>query len=400
MGHREPNKPSWRAHDLHFAHGKDKVMSLIRFSKYSVYGNILIFVDEVSGRQLKESEKSAFAYAATDGHFGIGADDVIILQEYSPELIKAIGNYARYWKTYPHLDCEPSPDYVLRVFEPDGQEALCCGNGLACAAHYLHATYGIETARIVTEIPSPFPKIRMTEVAESGKNYRVNMGCSSVIPETLMNTSFVTHSEGVLGFFQDLPITCQWMSASEHDTKLSLTVSGLLTYTGEPHLIVFEQPENPFTDDFSSMFGLIFGDDLSRSMEDKDLQNHRIDSIGIFHKIGLNLNLMKSRLFPRGININFARVVSKDGIIEYRTFERGVNRETLACGTGAIAVATAAHQLGMVKSNRIKLWPKRGRWLDHFKDAHLYASRDSSGEWWLETDPRCIFSGTIEFPRS
>lgn len=360
----------------------------------------MIFVDEVSGRQLKESEKSAFARAAIDEHVGIGADNLIILQKYSPELIEDININRGYWKTYPQFDCEPSPDYVFRMFEPDGQEALCCGNGLVCAAHYLYATYGVEAARIVTETPSSIPRIRKIEVAESGKSYRVNMGCSSVIPETLINTSFVTHSEGALGFFQDLPITCQWMSTSGHDTKLSVAISGFLTYTGEPHLVVFEQPENSFLDDCSSMFRLILGDDLSQSMEDKDLQNHRIDSIGIFHKIGMNVNLMKSRLFPRGININFARVVSKDGIIEYRSFERGVNKETLACGTGAIAVATAAHQLGMVKSNRVKLWPKRGRWLDQFKDAQLYATRDSSGAWWLETEPRRIFSGTIEFPKS
>jgi diaminopimelate epimerase len=375
-------------------------MSLIHFSKYSAYGNILIFVDEVSGKQLEESEKTAFAHAGTNKHFGIGADDLIILQKYSPELMKDINTSRRYWKTYPQFDGEAGPDYVLRVLEPDGQEALCCGNGLACTAHHLHTTYGIETSRVLTEIPSSIPKIRKTEVADSGKNYRVNMGCSSLIPESLINTSFVTHSEGNLGFFCDYPLTIQWMNTSGDDEKLSIVISGFLTYTGEPHLIVFEQPENSFTDDCSSMFGLIFGDDVSQSVEDKGLQNHRIDSIGVFHKIGLNLNRKKSGFFPRGINVNFARVVSKDGIIEYRTFERGVNKETLACGTGAIAVATAAHQLGMVKSNRIKLWPKRGRWLDHFKDAQLFASRDSSGDWWLETEPRCIFSGTFEFPRS
>jgi diaminopimelate epimerase len=375
-------------------------MSLIHFCKYSVCGNILIFVDEVSGRQLKESEKSAFARAAIDEHVGIGADNLIILQKYSTELIEDIKSNRGYWKICPQFDCEPSPDYVFRIFEPDGQEALCCGNGLICAAHYLNATHGVEAARIVTEIPSSIPKSRKTEVAESGKTYRVNMGCSSLIPDALINTSFVTHSEGVLGFFQDFPITCQWMNTSGDDEKLSIVISGFLTYTGEPHLIVFVQPEDSFTDDCSSKFGLIFGDDLSKSMEDEDQKNHRIESIGIFHKIGLNLNLTKARLFPCGININFARVVSKDGIIEYRSFERGINKETLACGTGAIAVATAAHQLGMVKSDRIKLWPKRGRWLDHFKDAELYASRDSSGEWWLETEPRCIFTGKIEFPKS
>jgi diaminopimelate epimerase len=47
---------------------------------------------------------------------------------------------------------------------------------------------------------------------------------------------------------------------------------------------------------------------------------------------------------PRGSNVNFASLQS-DGSISVRTFERGVEGETLACGTGAAAVGTIAAQL-------------------------------------------------------
>lgn len=50
---------------------------------------------------------------------------------------------------------------------------------------------------------------------------------------------------------------------------------------------------------------------------------------------------------PTGVNVNFARVV-EEGTIELRTYERGVEAETLACGTGAIATAFIAHKLGYV----------------------------------------------------
>ncbi len=45
-----------------------------------------------------------------------------------------------------------------------------------------------------------------------------------------------------------------------------------------------------------------------------------------------------ARFAPRGTNVNVAAVQS-DGSVKVRTYERGVEGETLACGTGAVAVA-------------------------------------------------------------
>lgn len=50
---------------------------------------------------------------------------------------------------------------------------------------------------------------------------------------------------------------------------------------------------------------------------------------------------------PKGANANFAKIVSKQAIA-IRTYERGVEKETLACGTGATAAAiAAAHVYGL-----------------------------------------------------
>jgi diaminopimelate epimerase len=52
---------------------------------------------------------------------------------------------------------------------------------------------------------------------------------------------------------------------------------------------------------------------------------------------------------PTGANVDFVQLLS-GGRIRMRTYERGVEAETLACGTGAVASAVAACSRGVVSS--------------------------------------------------
>ncbi len=73
-----------------------------------------------------------------------------------------------------------------------------------------------------------------------------------------------------------------------------------------------------------------------------DLEELDIRGIGAFVRYHQQFN-------PPGTNMNFIRVTGRNSL-DIRTYERGVEDETLACGTGATAAALIAGKLGLVES--------------------------------------------------
>jgi len=64
-----------------------------------------------------------------------------------------------------------------------------------------------------------------------------------------------------------------------------------------------------------------------------------------------------NRIFrPEGVNVDFVKK-SPDGLLSMRTYERGVEAETLACGTGAVAAAICfGTKRGVIIPIRVLTW--------------------------------------------
>jgi diaminopimelate epimerase len=92
---------------------------------------------------------------------------------------------------------------------------------------------------------------------------------------------------------------------------------------------------------------------------------------------------------PAGTNVNFIQITGKNTLTN-RTYERGVENETLACGTGSAAAALiAARQKGF--ASPVTVLTRSGEYLRIF-------FKQSSGVFsdvYLEGDARVIYSGEL-----
>ena len=83
-----------------------------------------------------------------------------------------------------------------------------------------------------------------------------------------------------------------------------------------------------------------------------------------------NHDLCAKMRYKYNTNVNFAKI--EDGIIKVRTYERGVEGETLACGTGMAACFLRANDLKLVDSSTF-VYPKSGEQLTlSKKDGIIY----------------------------
>jgi diaminopimelate epimerase len=95
---------------------------------------------------------------------------------------------------------------------------------------------------------------------------------------------------------------------------------------------------------------------------------------------------------PKGTNVNFVEIERED-FIKVRTYERGVEDETLACGTGvsASSIITALTLKTTATKNTVNVLTQSGEILK----VHFTKIRDIIGQVWLEGDARFVFDGAF-----
>lgn len=358
-------------------------MRRIPFVKYTCYGNNFVIVDQADEEILSEEEMSAFARAATDTAFGVGCDNLLVVQRCEKEILARISKERGYWARLP----EPRrADFIFRMFEPDGQEALCCGNGLACIADYLGEHHQQSNVTILTEVPLQRPSTLRIGSIRDEKSSWVDLGPPRRMPPELVTPGATIPYAESIEIVEDMTVQLRAHDLEPYSNESELSLSGYLIFTGEPHLVVYPDESFLVPEIADSIFRAPPG-----AANQGDVTDQRASfGTSLIHHIGSYLNTTYRSVFPAGVSVNFVRVHDTD-IIEYRCFERGIDRETLACGTGALASAYISHHLRGVDQDIINVLPHRCRWYD--AEARIRVSHNNS-VWMLESSPIKLFEGS------
>ncbi len=94
--------------------------------------------------------------------------------------------------------------------------------------------------------------------------------------------------------------------------------------------------------------------------------------------------------FLEGTNVNFVESINNNSI-KVRTYERGVEDETLSCGTGVVASSLVAFKQGFANQELLNIQTKGGKLTVQFK----YKEINKFENIWLKGPAKYVYNGTI-----
>ena len=176
-------------------------------------------------------------------------------------------------------------DFEMEMYNADGSRSEMCGNGIRCVGKYVY-DYGLtEKEHISVETLAGIKYLDLTVEDGKVKLVKVDMGSPELVPE---NIPIVADGNRVI----DEPINV-------NGTEYRMTGVSM----GNPHAVVYVE----------------------------DVKGLDIEKIGPAFE--------NHERFPNRVNTEFVKVLDRN-TVEMRVWERG-SGETMACGTGACAVAVA-----------------------------------------------------------
>jgi diaminopimelate epimerase len=226
-------------------------------------------------------------------------------------------------------------DARMRMYNADGSESEMCGNGIRCVAKYLYDHSLVRKTALTIETGGGVLTLELEISGGAVRQVRVDMG-EPVLDAALIPTSLpgdaakggrvVNVPLAVAG--RRLPVTCVSM--------------------GNPHCITFVA----------------------------EITNEQVLIVGPQVEVHPE--------FPRRTNVEFVKV-NRAEELTFRVWERG-SGETMACGTGACAVAVAGVLTGLTQ-RRVTAHLRGGdlnlEWSE--SDNHVYmtgsATEVFSGDW-------------------
>ncbi len=229
----------------------------------------------------------------------------------------------------------PDASFEMDYRNADGSLAEMCGNGARCVGQLVHDLGLSDELEFAIQTRGGVRRLRLHDDEDEGHRVTVEMG----IP--VFTKAAIPMRGPAWETFLGQPF----------DVGGGMTLEASAVSMGNPHLVLFVQ------------------DDPDR-----------------FHVGHIGPALERHELFPEGTNVEFAQVRA-DGI-KARVWERG-SGETLACGSGACAIAVAANEAGLVSTRTVVRFP----------GGALEVERLDSGEVLLTGETRRVFEGVVDLDR-